>query len=251
MSRGEIVVNRKIPIHSNQINQKLPEKYECFLAATSDFIPLQLYIKSLWVLSSCELQFLSTIERISREFKQYSRENIHLLEDELLVSNEKYGMFIVSLDNLIKELIAFKPMSNFGQFTSTKNGKTYNFSYEYDYSFISAFNAPSYRFKIFEKGREDLDYFSFQLREMENGKDLKVVDLYPDRNQYYLGKGISISIILESSKIFQKRIISSSNKHKSHSGEYNSQAAIEKVWKKLVASGKAAYNKEKDYYFLK
>ena len=84
---------------------------------------------------------------------------------------------------------------------------------------------------------------------MENEKDLKVVDLFPDSGKYYLGKGISISMILESQKIFEKRIISSSNKFKSFHGEARWDDSTEKVWKKLVKLKLAKYDSEKDFFY--
>jgi hypothetical protein len=85
---------------------------------------------------------------------------------------------------------------------------------------------------------------------MENGIDLKVVDLYPDLSKYYLGKGISIAIILEARNIFKKRIISSSNLSTSNYCEWNTPEAIEKVWKKLVKTGEAKYKQELDCYIV-
>lgn len=87
------------------------------------------------------------------------------------------------------------------------------------------------------------------LREMENGIDLKVIALFAD-NTYYLGKGISISIILKAKEIFGKRIISSSNLPPITVGESISELAISKVWKPLVERRKAKYCESEHHYYL-
>ncbi len=130
-----------------------------------------------------------------------------------------------------------------------KNNKEFVFLLEYYLDYIYDYGANSFIFLIWEKGREAEDKFSYRLRVMENGNDLKVVDLFGDCNNYYLGKGISIAIILKSKEIFNKRIISSSNKRQSYRGEANYKPAIEKVWKKMVSKGLAGYDSENDFYF--
>ncbi len=135
-------------------------------------------------------------------------------------------------------------------FESFKNGNIYNLVAEYSYEYDDDSEAYRYIFKIFEKGRENEDSFDFMLREMENGTDLKVVALFADNNNYYLGKGISISIILKAKELFGKKIISSSNSKQVTSGESISELAISKVWKPLVESGKAKYCETEHHYYL-
>ncbi len=91
---------------------------------------------------------------------------------------------------------------------TTKNEKNYTFLYIFNKQYLEDHEGNVLIFEIWEKGKEELDKFSFILREMENGVDLKVVDLYPDSIGYYLGKGISRAMILHSKKLFDKRIIS-------------------------------------------
>lgn len=129
---------------------------------------------------------------------------------------------------------------------STKDGE---FIFEYYLNHHPHLKSDVYFFDIWRDGDdlENLHKFSFLLRVMENGRDLKVVDLFAGD---YKGKGISIPIILKSKQLFNKRIISSSNRIKSYSGEANWGEAIEKVWKPLVSQGLAKYDTEKDYYFV-
>lgn len=129
---------------------------------------------------------------------------------------------------------------------STKDG---DFIFEYCLDYHPHLKSDVYFFDIWRDGDdlENLHKFSLLLRVMENGSDLKVVDLFAGD---YKGKGISIPIILKSKQLFNKRIISSSNKLKSYSGEANWDEAVEKVWKPLVSQELAKYDIENDYYFV-
>lgn len=122
------------------------------------------------------------------------------------------------------------------------------FIFEYHLNYHPYLKADVYFFNIWREGDEleDIYKFSFLLRVMENGKDLKVVDLFAGN---YNGEGISIAIILKSKELFQKRIISSSNKQPSSSGEENWDEAIQKVWEPMVRQGTVAYDANKDYYY--
>jgi hypothetical protein len=233
------------------MNENLPSTYNGLLDVTSAFMPLQSYIEQTWAERGSELEFLAILKSKAGEFLQYQFSDLELLQEEIRVPLEQYDLFKIVLEKLILELKKFEPEWTYGQMKSNKNGFDHSFEYAYFFDYLVYLNSPGYVFRIWEKGREDQGFFSFQLRQMENGTDLKVVDLYPDSQKYYLGKGISIAIILESKSIFQKRIISSSNKNKSHSREFNTPEAIEKVWKRLKLCGKADYNSEFDYYFLR
>jgi len=134
-------------------------------------------------------------------------------------------------------------------FISEKSGVFYNLIAEYNYEFNEDYESNVYVFKIYEAGKENEDYFSLILKEMDSS-DLKVVDLYPDSNNYYRGKGISINIILKVKELLKKRIISSSNINKTELCEFNSPEAIEKVWDKLVSKGFAKYCLTKNFYYL-
>ncbi|MBF6643906.1 hypothetical protein [Chryseobacterium indologenes] len=85
---------------------------------------------------------------------------------------------------------------------------------------------------------------------MDNGTDLKVVALYPDQKNYYLGRGISVSIILKAKDIFGKRIISSSCLKPTYLGESISDLAVKKVWNRLVDIGKAKYCCSLEHFYL-
>ncbi|OCA77555.1 hypothetical protein BBI01_03655 [Chryseobacterium artocarpi] len=136
------------------------------------------------------------------------------------------------------------------KFISNKNNTRYELTAKYTYEFNVIYNAFIYAFEIYEESKENEDSFSLILRVMENQTDLKVVDLHPDRNKYYLGKGISISLILKCREVFGKRIISSNNLKKSEYCEWNSPEAIEKVWNPLVLLGLAIYLENDDQYIV-
>lgn len=91
---------------------------------------------------------------------------------------------------------------------TSKNEKNYIFLYSFQQEYLEAYDGNVLIFEIWEEGKEQLDKFSFMLREMENGNDLKVVDLFPDSKKYYLGKGISRAMILHCKNLFVKRLIS-------------------------------------------
>lgn len=133
------------------------------------------------------------------------------------------------------------PMKGSGTLKTRKLSQEFTFTYQYTLKYIRAYGGNTYEFQIWEPGHEAQDRFSFQLRIMENGNDLKVVDLFGDNSNYYLGKGISIAIILEAMHIFNKRIISE------HDGGW--PAAREKVWERMRLQGLADYDITNKYYF--
>lgn len=135
-------------------------------------------------------------------------------------------------------------------FKSNKNDNSYDLVAEYSVSYSDDNDGWLYIFKIYEESRIDCDSFDFMLKIMDNGTDLKVVAVYPDQKNYYLGRGISISIILKVKEIFERRIISSSNLKPTYIGESISDLAIEKVWSRLVDMGKAKYCFLLEHFYL-
>lgn len=135
-------------------------------------------------------------------------------------------------------------------FSSKKKNISYEFIAKYVCEFNDNYDGYTYSFDVYEKSKENDSTFSLILLIMKNGIDLKVVDLYPDYHKYYLGKGISVNLILKCREIFGKRIISSNNLQKSQYCEWNSPIAVEKVWKPLVNSGVAVYVEEEDQYVV-
>jgi hypothetical protein len=133
-----------------------------------------------------------------------------------------------------------------GTLVSVKNNGEHNFRFEYFLHYDEYLKANVYVFDIWEEGRESKPKFSFLLRVMENGTDLKVIDLFA--GEYYKGKGISVAIILNAKELFNKRITSSSKKVKSHYSEDRWKDA-EKVWQGLVEKGFAKYDEHNDYYY--
>lgn len=125
---------------------------------------------------------------------------------------------------------------------SLKDEKKYTFLYSFQKEYLEAHNGNILIFEIWEKGKEELDKFSFMLREMENGTDLKVVDLFSDSKKYYLGKAISRAMILHCKNLFVKRIIS-------EGGNNNWEEARTKVWERMKSNGEVAYCESNDFYF--
>lgn len=132
-----------------------------------------------------------------------------------------------------------------GYFLSVNNKKRFEYTYFLD---TKLKNREIYSFDIYEKGRENDSKFSFMLEKVDDNM-LKVIDLFPDTEKYYLGNKISISIILEAKKIFNKTIRSSSNRYPKYIGEMRFEPAEIYVWKPLVEMGLAKYNEEKDFYY--
>ncbi|MDB5088584.1 MAG: hypothetical protein JWR09_2578 [Mucilaginibacter sp.] len=131
-----------------------------------------------------------------------------------------------------------------GTITSLKCGK---FTYEYFLSHFESTKVDAICFEIYDENEPAAKKYSFILEVMDNGTDLKVMDMFASD---YKGRGISIPMILKSKELFGKRIISSSNKHKSRPGEMNWEEGIKKVWEPMVAQGLAAYNPIDDRYYV-
>lgn len=132
-----------------------------------------------------------------------------------------------------------------GTISTNKNEE---FIFEYILKYHQDIKGNIYFFDIWKEGdKYTYDKYSFLLLIMENGRDLKVIDLYANA---YKGRGISIPIILKSKELFNKRIISSSNKTKIFSGEANLCEAITKVWEPMVKQGLAKYDSKYEYYYV-
>lgn len=231
-------------------NPKFSEKMDILLFKPAEVLPaFSNNIHAIFKQSNSDLEFLARVRSNLSELLQYTRNDIALLPEQLCINANNYYLFYSVLEEMKKNLIAFETKKTLSCFTSKKNSREFKLLFEYYLEYIVDYNAKAYIFEIWEKGRETEDKFSFRLRIMENGKDLKVVDLIGDCSSYYLGKGISIAMILKSKEMFNKRIISSSNKVKTFTGEANYKPAIEKVWKRMVDKGLAEYDSKYDYYF--
>ena len=57
-------------------------------------------------------------------------------------------------------------------------------------------------------------------------------------------------MIIKSKELFNKRIISTSNKFKTFLGEENKKEAILKIWNPMVSQGLAKYDCDNDYYYV-
>jgi len=219
------------------------------LKPSARIIGLKNIISSIFDRSNSDLEFLARLRIEIGELMQYTLDDIALLPDEICINEDNYNLFRKVLMEIKSNLAMFETKRIRGSVKSLKNSVEFSFLFEYYLDYVIDYDANAFIFLIWEEGRELEDKFSFRLRIMENDKDLKVVDLFSDSSNYYTGKGISIAIILQSKEMFNKRIISSSNKLKTFIGEANYKDAIEKVWKKMIEKGLALYNSECDYYF--
>jgi len=127
---------------------------------------------------------------------------------------------------------------------TTRKGE---YLFEYEGKFHADHKAKVYYFEVWKENSEKIHRFSMILKEIEGKSDLKVIDLFA---QDYQGEGISIPLILKAKKMFNKRIISSSNKKKTYYNEANWPSAIVKVWKPMVDQGLAKYDVENDFYYV-
>jgi hypothetical protein len=134
-----------------------------------------------------------------------------------------------------------------GELISYKNGKVFNLVFECKLMYSLTAKADVYFFDIWDESEQNKRKFSFQLRVMENQKDLKVIDLFAFD---YVGRGISIEIILKCKELFKKRIISSSNNKKSFPEEAIWPDAIDKVWNRMVKLGLAKFDHANDYFYI-
>lgn len=121
------------------------------------------------------------------------------------------------------------------------------FTYEYYLYYFKDIKVNTYSFDIWDENDLKPFKYSFILEILENGQDLKVMDLFAGD---YQGMGISIPIILKAKELFGKRIISSSNANWSRPGESNWEEAIEKVWEPMVNQGLAEYRDNDDRYYV-
>ncbi len=224
---------------------------ELIISPSKELEPLNFTIIEISKTSKDEIEFLKRIKTKINEFLQYELEHIEYLQEDIAIKKSEFYQLRKILMEIRSNLNQFPTKYIQGELTSHKNGNSYKFLYNYYMDYIEGDNGNSYVFEIWSDGNENEGKFSFRLKIEKNGKDLKVVDLYPDSTKKYLGKGISIAIILESKKIFNKRIISSTNVDDKQTvqGEDNSEAAIEKVWKRLVDNDKAKYDRLNGYYY--
>ena len=103
-------------------------------------------------------------------------------------------------------------------------------------------------FKIIPSEIEVDDWFEFSIQKTIDNKG-KVIQMKHQNMQEYVAKGIPDKMIEESSKVLNLEIISSTNieSAKSFGTEWRTGEAT-KVWKRLMALGKAKHDSETDIY---
>ena len=196
------------------------------------------------------IEFRRKIENKLRSILQYEIHQLEYVQKELKINNTEFDLLQKVGNEILNNLNQCQKDIHYGILKTQKNVLNFNFKYRYFLDYIEEYKGEVYVFDIWSEGKEAEKKFSFQLKKMKNGKDLKVVDLYPGKDEYK-GKGISIAIINESKMIFNKRIISSSNNYKKtcHNGESNSDIAIIKVWQRMLDQGMVKYDIKNDFYF--
>lgn len=216
---------------------------------------LKIYYENNLAECNSELEYIARHREITCYFFDLREiKNFDLVQKYIDIEVSRQVRFKRLIEILKENHNKIKPILKYGRFNSTKNGINYLFYYTYEKRYIIEYHGICYEFNITESKNDISSGFSYVLRVMENGLDLKVVDLYPetDTNSKYLGKGISIGIILHSKELFNKRIISSSNKKlQTDYDEFNSEEAIDKVWKRLEDRELVGYNEKEGYYFTK
>lgn len=102
-------------------------------------------------------------------------------------------------------------------------------------------------FRTYLSNDADDDWFDFKVALLENNT-LKVTDMFISKESHRK-KGIPEALILEVKRIYNKQVISSSNKKPKILGEWRRDEAS-KAWERLVSQGKAKYDEEEDIYVL-
>jgi hypothetical protein len=117
--------------------------------------------------------------------------------------------------------------------------------YEIHNQFDRYNNISKIEIRLFMEGDSAEEWFDFKLAPIANN-ELKVTDMFIGKNAHRR-KGIPEALILEAKRIFDKRIISSSNKQSILIAERRSRDAT-KVWERLVNKGFAIYNEAQDIF---
>jgi len=102
-----------------------------------------------------------------------------------------------------------------------------------------------YELRLFMKGDSHEEWFDFKLSPISETV-LKVTDMFIGKSAHRK-KGIPEVLIVESKKIFNKKVVSSSNKHPILISERRSDEAS-KVWKRLEKKGLVRYNEISDVF---
>lgn len=131
--------------------------------------------------------------------------------------------------------------------TYDEKGREYLFEYKYGYK---SFNGrEKIEFQVnFLNDEEKQNWFDFKLAPIDE-ETLKVTDIFKGKDSH-LKTGLPEALILLSKQLFNKKIISSSNKVKTESCEWRSEPGT-KVWKRLVKRNLALYDSETDTFTLK
>lgn len=131
-----------------------------------------------------------------------------------------------------------------------KDNNTYNYEY-----LVSSYTHrhDKYTVIVLNVNRVDepcYDWFDFQYVEL-SGNRIKTIAMFLDMNQCHRGKGLPEALILELRKLYPNHIItSSSNTVKDLSDECRTEMASS-VWNRLVRSGQAIFDIDKDVFTLK
>ncbi len=104
-----------------------------------------------------------------------------------------------------------------------------------------------FRTYLDDDNEEEEDWFDFKIAFLTDGS-IKVTDMFVGKASHRK-KGIPDALILEIKRLYNKKVISSSNKNKLVRSEWRKPPAT-KVWERLVLKNKANYNSQTDTFEL-
>lgn len=125
--------------------------------------------------------------------------------------------------------------------------KKYECEFEIHSRYDKHNNLHKVEIRLYMEGDSTGEWFDFKLAPISHDT-LKVTDMFIGKESHRK-KGIPEALILESQQLFDKKIVSSSDKYPVLMSEWRKEEAS-KVWERLVQRGFAKYNPEKDQYYL-
>ena len=102
-------------------------------------------------------------------------------------------------------------------------------------------------FRTYLPGDKEEVWFDFKIALIDNSI-IKVTDMFIGKEEHRM-KGIPEALILEVKRLYNKKVISSSNKKPIILSEWR-RIEADKVWKRLVRLNKAKYDELNDIYEL-
>lgn len=113
--------------------------------------------------------------------------------------------------------------------------------------FVNDDGIRKQEFRTYLVGDKEEHWFDFKIAFLTDGS-IKVTDMFVG-NEDHRKKGIPDALILEIKRLYNKKVISSSNEIKLVRDEWRKLPAT-KVWERLVLKNKAKYNLQTDTFEL-